>query len=187
MDLLIKGHCQTDRCRGQQIADIFSTFIVIIIINMEDQKNTNNTDDRDQKRIKDRHFKLLFQDQTDLIGDQTYHCSEKCGVFYEFHHFSVPLFPIRITPCVTFPVTTITITVLINVMMRTGTQIGFRVLQAVISPAPAGTNITGMISTRKICRTFDLIQLQNTCEQSHQHNDQSIDTGRYRKWKKGFQ
>ena len=61
----------------------------------------------------------------------------------------LPLFPIRITPCVTFPVTTITITVLINVMMRTGTQIGFRVLQAVISPAPAGTNITGMISTRK--------------------------------------
>ena len=72
---------------------------------------------------------FFFRIRTNLVSDQAYHRSEKCGVFYKFHHFSVPLFPIRITPCVTFPVTTITITVLINVMIRTGTQIGFRVLQ----------------------------------------------------------
>ena len=70
MNLLIKGHCQTDRCRGQQIADIFSTFIVIIIINMEEQKNTDNTDEFDMElRMKYDSLEIFntqFSDETDI-------------------------------------------------------------------------------------------------------------------------
>ena len=45
MDLLIKRYCQAYGCRCQKITDVFSTFVIIIVINVEYQKNTNDTDD----------------------------------------------------------------------------------------------------------------------------------------------
>lgn len=93
MDLFIKRYCQAHGCRCQKIADIFATFVIIIVINMEYQKNTDNTDDRNQKRIKNRHFEFLFQDKSDLVGDQTYHRSKKCGVFMNSIIFQFLSFP----------------------------------------------------------------------------------------------
>ena len=63
-DLLIQRNRKADRCRSQQIAQVFCTVIIILIIDIENSKEYNDDCNGNQQRIENRKPKFFSRKAT---------------------------------------------------------------------------------------------------------------------------